>query len=71
MYQAFYQSKPEQDTPYRQLGLTFDQAKSWVVRLFGGTKWVAKGDKDLEPMKEEPVKDFDAGRLSTMNGSGS
>ena len=49
MHQAFYQSKPKQDTPYRQLDLTCDRTKGWVVRLFGGTKWVAKGDKDPEP----------------------
>jgi hypothetical protein len=63
MHQAFYQSKPKQDTPYRQLDLTYDQTKGWVVRLFGGTKWVAKGDKDPEPMKEEPAKDFDTGKI--------
>jgi hypothetical protein len=57
MMQAFYQSKPIQDTPYRQLSLDYDEG--WHVQLFGGIKWGAKGKNILQNV---PVRDFDEGR---------
>lgn len=39
MIQAFYQTKPERDTPYRKLSLDYDEEKGWRVLLKSGTKW--------------------------------
>jgi hypothetical protein len=44
MIQAFYQSKPVQDTPYRELVLAYEKKVGWHVLLLGGTKWAAKKD---------------------------
>lgn len=59
MIQAFYQSKPERDTPYRQLSLEYDGVDGWCVLLAGGTKWGAKG---MIVMNKILVKDFDDGK---------
>ena len=59
--QAFYQSRPEPNTPYRQLVLKHDEAKGWRVCLYGGTKWGAKGNGTL--LTEVLVKDLDAGQV--------
>jgi len=59
--QWFYQSKPERDTPYRELVLEHDGQWGLRVCLFGGTKWRAKGDGTL--MKQVLVKSIEAGEV--------
>jgi hypothetical protein len=60
MIQAFYQSKPVQDTPYRELVLAHDEGKGWHVLLLGGTEW-GKGKSTV--LRDESVKDFDEGSI--------
>jgi hypothetical protein len=54
MIQAFYKTKPQQDTPYRQLSLSHKDG--WQVRLTGGTKW---GRENAEELKVISAKSFD------------
>jgi hypothetical protein len=54
MMQAFYKTKPTQDTPYRQLSLR--RENGWRVRLTGGNKW---GREHAEELKVIPVQTFD------------
>jgi hypothetical protein len=55
MIQAFYKSKPEQDTPYRQLSVS--HTDGWRVRLITGMKW---GREDAEELKVINAESFDA-----------
>jgi hypothetical protein len=61
MLSVFYQSKPQEGTPYRTLNLRRDSEKGWCVRLTGGTLFEPGGDSEL--LKEELVKDFNAGKV--------
>jgi hypothetical protein len=60
MIQAFYQSKPVRDTPYRELVLEHEDGKGWHVLLLGGTEW---GAKKASTISDNPVKDFDEGKV--------
>ncbi len=60
MLQAFYQGKPERDTPYRELILKHDEQSRWRVLLLGGESW---GKQASSPISEVAVKDFDEGRV--------
>jgi hypothetical protein len=62
MIQAFYQSKPVKDTPYRQLSLKYYEDGSWHLRLFGGTKWGPK--EPHPPISDTLVADFDEGLVA-------
>lgn len=59
MIQAFYQVKPERDTPYRELLLKHDDEKGWLVILLGGEKW---GKDNANALAEVSVRDFDEGK---------
>ncbi len=61
MLSVFYQRKPEHDTPYRTLRLWRDPEKGFCVRLTGGTKFEPDGDSEV--LKEELVKDWNAGKI--------
>ena len=61
MIQAFYQTKPVQDTPYRQLSLMADNNGQWRVKVSGGTKWGIPGREDREILHDIPVAGFDEG----------
>ena len=54
MIQAFYKTKPVQDTPYRQLSLTHKDG--WRVRLAGGTKW---GRENANELRSESAQTFE------------
>lgn len=54
MIQAFYQSKPQQDTPYRQLSLS--HKNGWHVRLVAGEKW---GPDNATELQRLPAKSFE------------
>jgi hypothetical protein len=56
--QAFYKSKPEQDTPYRKLSLIHEEG--WWVRLVAGEKW---GKENADILNAVPVESFDAGQV--------
>jgi hypothetical protein len=58
MIQSFYQKKPVQDTPYRELRL-FNEG-GWHVLLLGGTTW---GAKNTSAISDITVTDFDEGKL--------
>jgi len=60
MIQAFYQTNPVQDTPYRELVLEHEEGKGWHVLLLGGTKWGARG---ATTVSDDPVADFDNGKI--------
>lgn len=57
MIQAFYQSEPDQDTPYRELSLHHD-GNGWWVRHSAGEK---RGPASTV-LSEISVKNFDEGR---------
>jgi hypothetical protein len=59
MIQAFYQVKPERDTPYRELVLKHDEPKGWRVLLLGGESW---GKQASSPISEVAVRDFSEGK---------
>ena len=59
MIQAFYQTRPERDTPYRELELKHDKEEGWHVLLLGGAMWGASV-KTL--LSDVPAKDFDQGK---------
>jgi hypothetical protein len=59
MIQAFYQAKPEPDTPYRQLSLEYDNGDGWRVLVVGGTKWGAKGMVVMNKVFDEGKVEFD------------
>jgi hypothetical protein len=54
MMNAFYKVKPVQDTPYRQLSISYKDG--WKLRLTGGTKW---GREDSQELKSIPAQSFD------------
>ena len=58
MMQAFYKTKPTQDTPYRQLNLRCEDG--WLLQLIGGTKW---GREYAKVLKSGSVQNFDEGRV--------
>lgn len=60
MIQAFYQTEPEQDTPYQQLTLSHFNGTGWAVRHAAGENW---GRENSTVVKEYPVKDFDEGKV--------
>ena len=60
MIQAFYQSKPVQDTPYRELLLEHEDGKGWHVLLLGGTKW---GAKNASTISDILVADFEKAKV--------
>jgi hypothetical protein len=63
MLHAFYQTKPVQDTPYRQLSLMHQEDDNkWHVRMTGGTKWGIPGREDRTILEDIPVESFDAGK---------
>jgi len=55
MIQAFYKTKPEQDTPHRQLSGVHDD-DDWKVRLVAGTKW---GRDDAQELSVTPAPSFE------------
>jgi hypothetical protein len=61
MIQAFYMSKPEKDTPYRELVLEYDDSIGWHVLHLGGTKWGRESRNP--PLDEVLVKDFEEGKV--------
>ena len=61
MIQAFYMSKPEKDTPYRELVLEYDDSIGWHVFHLGGTKWGRESRNP--PLDEVLVKDFEEGKV--------
>jgi hypothetical protein len=63
MIQAFYQSKPIKDTPYRQLSLNYDEEGALHLGLFGGTKWGPK-ETETPPISDTNVADFDEGLVA-------
>ena len=70
--QAFYKSKPVQDTPYRSLYLHHKDG-SWQVRLSGDTKW---GRENAQEIELQTAPDFDKakeifdGRFSELQEEG-
>jgi len=57
MIQAFYKSKPERDTPYRELVLKYEDG--WRVQLSAGTRW---GRENADELKAIPVSSFEEGK---------
>ena len=64
MIQAFYQTKPERDTPYRELVLKHELGKGWHVLLLAGSKWGAPAPNILSDV---PAADFDQGKTEYDN----
>ena len=64
MIQAFYQTKPERDSPYRELILKHDKDGGWHVLLLGGARWGAEAKTELSNV---PVNDFDQGKMTFDN----
>jgi hypothetical protein len=58
MIQAFYKTKPQQDTPYRQLSLTHENG--WRVCLSTGKKW---GRENAQELKVTLAASFDEANL--------
>jgi hypothetical protein len=59
MIQAFYQSTPKRDTPYKRLEVKDDRERGWLVRLSSGVEW---GRENSTVESETPVKDIDEGK---------
>ena len=51
MIQAFYKTKPKQDTPYRQLSLLHQG--DWLVRVSAGSKWGRENSEELRSIREQ------------------